>query len=614
MFKDLQDFLRFLEKKGDLKRIKVEVDPHLEITEIVTRVAKEEGPALLFENIKGSSFPIAVNILGASRRIEWALGRHPKEIGEEFISLIDKLNPPSLRNLFSNRKSLFRAFRMRTKAVSKGQVQEMEIEPNFNSLPIVQCWPEDGGRFITFGMVLTKDPISRERNVGVYRMQIYDEERAGMHWQIQKGGGFHYDRAEKSGKPLEAMVVFGGDPTILISAITPLPEGFDELAFNGFLRGSPTTMIKGTRIQEDVPAHAEFILEGIVPPNEREMEGPFGDHFGHYSHRAPFPVFHLKAITHRRDPVFPTSIVGKPPQEDKYLGEAVEEMTFPLLRMLHPEIKDGWAYFEAGFHNLLVISVVERYEKEGMKTALGLMGTGQLSLSKCIVLVSEDVNVRSFKDVLGAIRENFNPENDFLLIPGVPLDTLDFTSFKMNLGSKMVIDATKNPESRILNPASRSFKEPKEIDSRIKEWRLLEDVLLVVKVEKDGREVLEKLVQFYGKLNKENDEYRTTNSSASGGRIPKIISTVSEDVPLDDETLLLWGIFTRFDCARDICFTSSEFARIGRTPQSIIGSAWPIYKGILGVDATFKKGYPQSIVMSTGIIEKVDRRWEEYGI
>jgi 4-hydroxy-3-polyprenylbenzoate decarboxylase len=587
MFRDLQEFLRYLEQKGDLKRVKVEVDPRLEITEIVTRVVKEEGPALLFENVKGSSYPIAVNILGASRRIEWALGRHPKEIGEELLSVLDRMNPPSLKAIFSSRKTILKAFKMRTKTVSRGPVQEMKAEPNFDSLPIVHCWPEDGGKFITYGMVLTRDPVSRERNVGVYRMQIYD-------------------RAEKSGKPLEAMIVFGGDPSLLISAITPLPEGFDELAFSGFLRGSPTAMVEGIRIQEEIPSHAEFILEGIVPPNEREMEGPFGDHFGHYSHKALFPVFHLKAITHRRDPVFPTSIVGKPPQEDKYLGEAVEEMTFPLLRMIHPEIRDGWAYFEAGFHNLLVISVGERYAKEGMKTALGILGTGQLSLSKCIVLVSEDVNVRSFKDVLGAIRDNFNPQNDFLLIPGVPLDTLDFTSFEMNLGSKMVIDATKNHASRI-TPASRSFKDPKELDSRIKEWRFLEDVLLVVKVDKDGREILEKLVQFYGKDVIARNEAISSNHSTNH-QLPKLIAAVSDDVPLEDGTLLLWGIFTRFDCARDICFTSSEFARFGN------GSAWPRYKGILGVDATFKKGYPHSIVMSTEIIKKVDRRWEEYEI
>ena len=359
------------------------------------------------------------------------------------------------------------------------------------------------------------------------------------------------------------------------------------------------------------------------------MEGPFGDHFGHYSHKVPFPVFHLKAITHRRDPVFPASIVGKPPQEDKYMGEAVADMTLPFLRMIHPEIQDGWAYFEAGFHNLFVVSVVERYAKEGMKTALGLLGTGQLSLSKCVIIVSEEVNARNFKEVLRAIRENFNPEEDFLLLPGVPLDTLDFTSYKMNLGSKMIIDATKKtslePQDytrlaqrrKILKKSMKSsgsmFRDPKEIDSRIKEWRLLEDVFLVVKVEKGGREVVEKLVHSYGKDVIARNEAIPFNN-LTNYQLPKIIAAVSEDVPLEDETLLLWGVFTRFDCARDICFTSSEFARIGRTPHPTIGAAWPVHRGILGLDATFKKGYPNPIVMSQGIIQRVDRKWGEYGL
>ena len=621
-FQDLQSYLRYLEKAGDLKRIRVEVDPYLEITEIVTRVVKEEGPALLFEKVRGSPYPIAVNILGASRRIEWALGRHPRKIGEELLRLIDAMNPPNLKNLFSLRKSLMRVTKMRTRSIRSGPVQEVEIKPDFDPLPIVQCWPEDGGRFLTFGMVLTQDPLTSQRNLGIYRMQIYDNHRAGMHWQIQKGGGFHYDRLEKMGSAsggLEVAVVLGGDPTLLLSSIAPLPEGFDELAFSGFLRGSPTKIAKGKSIELKVPAQAEFILEGIVPPKEREMEGPFGDHFGHYSHLAPFPVFHLKAVTHRRDPVFPTSIVGKPPQEDRYMGEAVAEMTFNLLRMIHPEIRDGWAYFEAGFHNLFVISVEERYTKEAMKTGLGLLGVGQLSLTKCLILVSDGVDVRNFEEVLREIRNNFDPAEDFLLLPGVPLDTLDFTSFKMNLGSKMILDATKKHEPRpykgrgeaqITMHEARNFKDPKEIDKKIIDWRYLEDVLLVVKVEGEGRGVLEKLVQYYGSLENQNSDPelvsgRTPNSEF---RIPKIIAVVSSDVPLEDDILLLWGIFTRFDCARDLCFTRSEFGRFGH------GSAWPVHRGVLGLDATFKKGYPNPIVMTQEIIQKVDRRWGEYGL
>jgi len=290
----------------------------------------------------------------------------------------------------------------------------------------------------------------------------------------------------------------------------------------------------------------------------------------------------------------------------------VEEMTFPLLQMIHPEIRDGWAYYEAGFHDLFVVSVEERYTKEAMKTALGLLGIGQLSLTKCMVMVSDRVDVRNFKEVLQEIRENFDPTEDFLLLPGVPLDTLDFTSFKMNLGSKMILDATrKNAEGGMRNaefrtphsaPRTPKFKDPKEIDNRILEWRLLEDVLLVVKVKENGREILENLVGA-SPLSPGSKPAPTRGSV-------KIIAIVSPDVPLDNDILLLWGIFTRFDCARDICFTSSVFG----FPPSPLGSAWPVHRGILGIDSTLKMGYPNTIDMSPEIVERVDQRWGEYGI
>jgi 4-hydroxy-3-polyprenylbenzoate decarboxylase len=344
-------------------------------------------------------------------------------------------------------------------------------------------------------------------------------------------------------------------------------------------------MVRGKTISIKVPADAEFILEGTVHLTESRMEGPFGDHFGHYSNASEFPVFHINKITHRRNPIYPATVVGRPPMEDKYLGNATQQVLGPLIRLIHPEICDLWAYYEAGFHNLLVVSVEERYQKEAMKTALSIMGEGQLSLTKCVVTVSEDVNPRDFNAVLKAIRENFDPAYDFIMIPKVPLDTLDFTSYKMNLGSKMIIDATKSRSvgSRVENPQSDFDHIIREIDNRISDWNLLGETLLVVTVRDDGRDVVNKL----------------TKSDELVG--PKIIAAVSTDVDIRNQEQTIWGIFTRFDAERDIMFTEEKLVGIN-----------PIFRGKMGIDATWKKGYPSPLVMSDEIIKKVDERWDSY--
>jgi len=347
-----------------------------------------------------------------------------------------------------------------------------------------------------------------------------------------------------------------------------------------------------------VPADAEFVLEGVVPRDERRLEGPFGDHFGHYSHAADFPVFHVREITHRARPVFQASVVGKPPQEDKFMGEAVEAMFTGVLKVVHPEIRDLWAYYEAGFHNLLVVAVENRFAKEAKKTALGLMGTGQLSLTKVIVLVDADVNVRDRAAVFGALARNFDPAEDLILVPGVPLDTLDFTSYTMNLGSKMVLDAQSKPGVPAAAPPA-NLPDPRGVDARIESWRMVWGGMLVVRVKgtvggaaaaplaagagppaTPGREVVEKLVR--------RPEYAGV----------KLVVAVSEDVPLDDDELLLWGIFTRFDCARDLVPAATESR-----------GAWTACRGPLGVDATWKPGYPEPVANTPELVARVDGWW-----
>lgn len=586
---DLQSFIRYLEREGELKRVRAEVDPELEITEIATRIVRQKGPALLFERVKGADFPLAINLFGSERRIELALGRHPAEIGEALVKLVESANPPSLGRLWSQRSTLRWLLNMRvTTARGRALSQEVSEEPDLRRLPILKCWPGDGGRFFTYPMVLTTHPETGGRNLGVYRMHVYDERTTGMHWQIQKGGRFHYWEAERAGVPIEVAVVLGGDPALMLSAAVALPENVDEVAFSGLLRGKPLPLVRARTLGVRVPANAEFVIEGVVPPHERREEGPFGDHFGYYSKQAPFPVFHINKITRRRDAVYPATVVGKPPREDKYIGDATQEMVGPLIKLIRPEVVGLWAHYEAGFHNLLTVAVKVRYRREAIKTGLALLGESQLSLTKAVILVDAGVNPRDFRAVLGAVRRNFDPARDLTVIPRAPLDTLDFSSFRTHLGSKMIVDATSPVEEDLAEDsgdgaAGSAIPDLRRLDPRISDWRLVEHTLLAIKARSAGRDVCELVVRF--------------------GLPPsvKIVAAVSEDVDLDDQTSLIWGIFTRFDPARDLVFARSE-----------LRGAWPVHEGPVGIDATFKDGYPDPLVMTDEIIDRVSRRWGEY--
>ncbi len=577
-FEDLQQFVQFLEQRGQLKRVRAEVNPELELTEITQRVVREQGPALLFERPKGSSTPLVMNLFGTMERIRAALGREPAEIGHELIRAAQNVNPPSLKGIWESRDIVKRALLTRPRVVHTARSQEVSETPDLVQLPILKCWPGDAGRFITYGMVITHHPKTARRNLGLYRLQVFSRDSTGMHWQSMKGGRGHYWEAEREGRDLEVAVVVGADPILMMASILPLPEDIDEIAFAGFLRGRGIPMIRARTIDVLVPANAEFILEGVVPAGERRMEGPFGDHFGHYSEASEFPVFHIRQITHRRNPMYAATVVGKPPQEDKYLGIAAGEMVGPLIQLIHPNIVDICAYAGAGFHNLLVVSLKERHPRESLKTALSLLGTGQLSLTKVMVLVGSDRDPRDFRGVLRDIWHRFDPEDRMWLLPVAPLDTLDFTSATMHIGSKLVIDASGEMLEKAEPPRGI---DPRPLDWRIEKHRLLDGGFLVVVVRDSSREVVESLVK-----------------APLGVRF---VVAVSSDVQIDDDENLQWGIFTRFDPARDMLFTEQVFA-----------GARPVYRGIAGIDATWKPGYPAPLQMDESIVRLVDQRWPEY--
>jgi 4-hydroxybenzoate decarboxylase subunit C len=585
-FRTISDFARYLESVGELVRVTQEVDPSLEITEIARRAIRERRPALLFERVKGSAYPVLVNALASENRCELALHRHPQQIGEELIRFAEDMMPPSAGKVMAHRHFAKRFLSARVRHVRRSISQQIVEQPDLDALPILTCWPEDGGRFVTLPQVVTYDPRTGKRNIGMYRMHVFDKCTTGMHWQIQKGGGFHFVQAEKRGQPLELAVAIGTDPALLLATVAPLPENIDEAMFAGFLRGRPSEFVRGRTIGIDVPADAEFILEGVVRPNERRMEGPFGDHFGHYSLASEFPVLHLSAVTHKRNPIYPATVVGIPPMEDKFLGDATQQILGPLAKLIHAEIASLWAYYEAGFHNLLVVSVDQRYGKEAMKTALGLMGMSQLALTKCMILVNDGVNVHNFDEVMKEVRDHFDPHYDFVMIPRVPLDTLDFTSATMNLGSKMILDATRKPAPRVTVGRRNSLSVQSVEDASRKahpaiiEVSLVHESLLLVKVSSQGRDVLRTLLA-----------HPALTSVA-------LIAVVSEDVDLHDRENYIWGLFTRFDAERDVLFSRQE----------LIGIA-PVYGGVMGIDATWKQGYPKPLAMPDEIIRRVDRLW-----
>ncbi|MEE8168898.1 MAG: menaquinone biosynthesis decarboxylase [Candidatus Hydrothermarchaeales archaeon] len=445
-YRDLRDFIKFLENKGELRRIKTEVNPELEVTEILDRLVKSNGPAVLFENVKGFDIPILANIFGSIQRIKVALDVEDLEnIGKGIVELIKPEIPSGLVGKIKGVSKLRDVLSIFPKVVKSGPCKDIILkgdEVDLSKFPIPKFWPKDGGRFITLPLVFTKDPETGERNVGMYRMQVFDAKTTGMHWHIQKHGATHYRKAEELGRPLEVAVALGGDPATMLSAPAPLPDGFDEMVFAGILRKKPVELVKCETVDLEVPANAEIVLEGYIDPNERRSEGPFGDHTGYYSLPDLFPVFHVTCITHREKPIYPATLTGRPPKEDSYMGKAIERMFLPLIRFQLPEIRDINLPIESAVHNLCIVSIKKRYPGQAKKVMFALWGLGQLSSTKCIVVVDEDVNIQDLGEVTWAVSTRIDPKRDIIVIDRAPVDTLDHAAPLPNLGSKIGIDAT----------------------------------------------------------------------------------------------------------------------------------------------------------------------------
>jgi 4-hydroxy-3-polyprenylbenzoate decarboxylase len=445
IFNDLREFVDFLEAKKELVRIKTEVDPVLEVTEITDRISKKGGPALLFEKVKGSQCPIAINLFGSYRRMAWALGLEDfNAIGQRFSSLLKVDLELKLRQKVEALFDLYKLSTSRPKEVKKAPCQEIVKDKDFSlfDYPILKTWPDDGGRFITLPLVVTKDPESGKQNLGMYRMQVYDEKSTGMHWHTHHDGAVNFRKTSKLGKRTEVAVALGGDPITIFSATAPLPYGIEELFFAGYLRGKPVEVVKAKTVDLLVPARAEIILEGYVEAGDEKIEGPFGDHTGYYSAAANYPVFHVTCITQRKDPIYPATIVGKPPMEDCYMGKATERMFLPFIRMQFPEVVDMNLPIEGVFHNCALISIKKAFPMHAQKMINAIWGLGQMMFTKFVFIFDEEVDVQNTSEAAWKAFNNVDPARDIIITEG-PLDVLDHSAPRPIYGAKMGIDATK---------------------------------------------------------------------------------------------------------------------------------------------------------------------------
>jgi 4-hydroxy-3-polyprenylbenzoate decarboxylase len=445
-YRDLRDFIRALEEIGELKRIAVEVDPVLEITEFADRAVKQGGPALLFEKPKGHTVPVLINSFASTGKMQIALEvDRVEDVARRISEYLEMRMPEGIIGKLKMLPKLAEVGAYFPRTVAKGPCQEIVRTENFSlfDYPILQCWPEDGGRFITLPLVFTRNPETGKRNCGMYRLQVFDERTTGMHWQTQKQGAEHYRRMQYQGrKRMEVAVAIGSDPATMYSAILPLPPDLDEMMIAGFLRQSPVELVKCQTCDLEVPANAEIVLEGYVDSGELRTEGPFGDHTGFYSLAEEYPVFHITCISQRRDPVYATTIVGPPPMEDYYMGKAIERIFLPLMRMQVPEIRDISMPAEGVFHNLMLVSIRKSYPGHARKVMHAIWGLGQAMFTKCIVVVDEDVDVQHPREVLWKALNNIDPQRDIEFVLG-PVDSLDHASRLADFGSKMGIDATR---------------------------------------------------------------------------------------------------------------------------------------------------------------------------
>jgi len=580
-FADLRAFLDQLRRDGDLVTVESEVDPHLEVAEIHRRVVAGGGPALLFTNVKGSGFRLVTNLFGTARRAEQAFGERPLRLIQRVVELVETIMPPTPAKLWGARDVGMELLKVGTRKQSTGPVTERVTQDvRLDRLPSLTCWPEDGGPFVTLPLVYTTHPDKAGHNLGMYRMQVHDARTTGMHWQIGKGGGYHYADAERRGEKLPATVFLGGPPALILSAIAPLPENVPELMLASLIAGERLPQVHGHG-PHPLIASAEFALIGDVPPRVRKPEGPFGDHYGYYSLQHDYPVFEVSRIAHRADAIYPATVVGKPRQEDFFIGDLLQELLSPLFPVVMPAVERLWSYGETGYHSLAAAIVKQRYRREAMASAFRILGEGQLSLSKFLLVTDQHVDVKNFRATLEHILARTRPETDLYVFSNLAMDTLDYTGPTVNEGSKGVWMGLGEP----VRDLPRQFTSS-DVPQGITDVRVFCGGCLVVGAPS---------YEF------ERDVVSRIATSPAFAQWPLVVLSDEPERAARSDMNFLWTTFTRFEPAADI------HAADRRIIRNHIAYTAPVV-----IDARMKPWYPKELSCREDIASLVGRRWREY--
>ena len=578
MIRDLQSFVDVLRQEGELVEIDTVCDTHLEIAEIHRRVIAAEGPALLFKRPKGASFPLVTNLFGNQKRVELAFGKRPQQFVQTLVDLTHELVPPTLGKLWDRRDFFWQATKVGMTMKAGGAVTEVvDDPPGLDRLPMLHCWKDDGGSFITLPLVYTEHPEHGGHNLGMYRIQRFDDRTTGIHWQIGKGGGFHHAAAEAADQALPTTIFVGGPPALMLAAIAPLPENVPELLLASLALGEKLPRSANPVGAHPLVSNAEFALVGEVPPHVRRPEGPFGDHYGYYSLEHDYPVFQCKALCRRKNPIFPATVVGKPRQEDFFLGDFLTELLSPLFPLVMPAVRSLWSYGETGYHSLSAAVVHERYEREAMASAFRILGEGQLSLTKFLLLTDQPVDLKDFRTTLETVLARFRPETDLYVLSNLSMDTLDYTGPEVNKGSKGVMLGLGEP----VRDLPQAFKG--ELPPGFGPAKAWCGGCLVV-----GAPSWADMTEVPLELAERAPDW------------PLIVLVDDVEEATRSEARFLWTVFTRFEPAADM----HAAHRVHRHHL--------VYSGPVIIDARKKPNLPDELFCDPDTAKLVDSRWSEY--
>lgn len=578
--RDVQSLIRLLREAGELVEIEAEVDPYLELAEVHRRVIAAGGPALLFKRPKGHDMPVVTNLFGTPRRVDLAFGDRPKRFVEDAVRMTKELVPPTLGKLWKERGFFSQALRIGTRSVASGPVTEVvERPPDLTRLPMIHSWPQDGGSFVTLPLVYTEHPEDGSHNLGMYRVQRHGPTTTGMHWQIGKGGGFHHHIAQQRGEDLPVTVLVGGPPALVVSAIAPLPENVPELLLASLLAGRRLPMAANpVGHPHRIVADCEVALVGRVRPHEVAPEGPFGDHYGYYSLRHDYPVLHVDAVLRRKGAVWPATVVGKPRQEDLYIGDYLQDLLSPLFPMVMPSVTDLWSYGETGYHALAGAVVKQRYRREAMQAALRILGEGQLSLTKFLWVIDAPVDLRDGRATLEHLLARFRPETDLYVISNLSMDTLDYSGPEVNLGSKGIMLGVGEPVRELPRAV------PSTAPAGVRSMAVFCGGCLCVSGPSHAEEP-----DFARRIARAFPEW------------PLVCVVDEAERAASSTTRFLWTVFTRFEPAADI---ASAGARVERNHL--------VFEGTIAIDARMKAPYPDELFCDPDTAATVSRRWAEY--